>query len=397
MSRPAFTKKTLTVSAALLPLVLLFVYVAASSGPLAPTPVVVARVATAPLSPALFGIGTVQARYTYRVGPTVAGRLARVHVNVGDRVAAGQLLAEIDPVDLEDRIRAQEAAARRGKAQLVAAEADARDARARLAYAEGQAQRYNELLHARAVSEEIRDAKIREFEAAAAGFAAAAATWDAATEEVARIAAERNALVRQRANLRLTAPAAGVVVARNADPGTTLIAGQSVIDAVDPTQLWLHVRFDQATASGLAAGQPVRIVLRSRPGITFAGRVLRVEPNADAVTEEMLAKIAFDNAPAPLPPLGELAEASVQLAARPPAPVVPNAAVHRFDGVLGVWTIDGGKPRFVAVKLGASDLDGNVQVVSGLRGGEQLVLYSHEPLGARSRITIVEALGGRRS
>lgn len=381
----------------LLPLIALFAYVAVRSGPLAPTPVVIAPARIAALSPVLFGIGTVEARYTYRVGPTLAGRVSRVHVNVGDRVLAGQLLAEIDPVDLDDRIRAHDASVRRGKAQLVAAEAQGRDARNRLAYTESQAHRYTALLRARAVSEELRDAKVREFEAAAAAYAVAAANWDAAAEDVDRLAAERNALMRQRANLRLTAPAAGVVTARNADPGTTLIAGQSVIDAIDPSQIWVNVRFDQATASGLAVGQSVSIVLRSRPGVTFAGRVQRIEPHADTVTEEMLAKVVFDAAPAPLPPLGELAEASVELAALPPTTVVPNAAVHRVDGTLGVWIVGDGALRFVPVKLGASDFGGNVQVLAGLRGNEDLVLYSHQALRVRSRITIVEALGGTKS
>jgi RND family efflux transporter MFP subunit len=388
------TTRSIAVIAILLPLLALFAYVALRSGPLAPAPVVLAEVRTSTLSPGLFGIGTVEARYTYRVGPTAAGRVVRVHANVGDAVVAGQLLAEIDPVDLDDRVRAQGGAVKRAKAQLVAAEAQAHDARDRLAYAETQAQRYEELLRARAVSVETRDAKSREFASAAAAFAAATANWDAAAEELARLDAEHSALVRQRANLRLVAPAPGIVVARNADAGTTVVAGQPVIEVVDPSQLWIHVRFDQATASGLAAGQQARIVMRSRPAATLAGRVLRVEPRADVVTEEMLAKIAFDAAPVPLPPIGELAEVSVELPALPVAPVIPNAAVRRVDGALGVWTVEQGKLKFVPVKLGATDLDGNVQVLAGLRGGEKLVVYSDHTLRGHSRIKIVAALPG---
>ncbi len=72
------------------------------------------------------------------MGPTMAGRVLRVHVDVGQSVKAGQLLAEMDPVDLEDRGRSLEAAVRRAEAVL-------REAEARHAFASTQAQRYDEL------------------------------------------------------------------------------------------------------------------------------------------------------------------------------------------------------------------------------------------------------------
>ena len=61
-------------------------------------------------------VGTVEARYTYRIGPTAAGRLKQLAVEVGDVVQAGNLLGEMDPVDLDERIRAQSAAIKRAEA-----------------------------------------------------------------------------------------------------------------------------------------------------------------------------------------------------------------------------------------------------------------------------------------
>lgn len=126
MKRLHFQARTLAIMAVILPLLALFVYVALRSGPLAPVTVTVSTVEERAIAPGLFGIGTVASRYTYKIGPTVAGRLTRLAVQVGDRVQAGQLLGEMDPVDLEERIHAQEAAVKRGEAQL-------RDARSRQA------------------------------------------------------------------------------------------------------------------------------------------------------------------------------------------------------------------------------------------------------------------------
>jgi multidrug efflux pump subunit AcrA (membrane-fusion protein) len=156
--------------------------------------------------------------------------------------------------------------------------------------------------------------------------------------------------------------------------------------------LWINVRFDQLRVSGLSAGLAVQIVLRSQDGRRFGGRVLRVEPIADAVTEEILAKVTFDALPKRLPPVGELAEVTVTLSALPALPVVPNASVQRVDGRLGVWLIEDDKPRFVPVKVGATDLDGLVQIISGLKAGQRVVVYSQRALGTRSRVKIVEQL-----
>ncbi|WP_241166172.1 efflux RND transporter periplasmic adaptor subunit, partial [Citrobacter freundii] len=132
----------------------------------------------------------------------------------------------------------------------------------------------------------------------------------------------------------------------------TIVAGQAVVEVIDPKSLWINARFDQISASGLAEGLPTLIVLRSRGGQTLKGRVLRVEPKADAVTEETLAKVIFDNKPEPLPPVGELAEVTVDLPALPAAPLIPNASVQREGDKVGVWQIVDGDLHFSPVKLG---------------------------------------------
>lgn len=372
--------RTLTLVAVLVPLLALFVYVTLRSGPLAPVPVTVTSVESRAITPALFGIGTVEARYTYKIGPIFAGRVKRVDVHVGDLVRAGQVLGEMDPVDLNERIRAQ-------KATLKRAEAQRNEAQARQDYAQTQAHRYEQLLAARSTSEEIAATKKHNLQLAEA-------TLSAAKEEFFRVRAEHEALVVQRINLRLVAPTDALVSMRNAEPGTTVVAGQAVVELIDPKSLWVNVRFDQIHAGGATANLPTQIVLRSQAGVVQTGRVLRVEPLADAVTEETLAKVVFDELPEPLPPIGELAEITVALLPLPAAPVIPNAAIQRIDGRLGVWQIMNGDLRFTPVSLGLADLDGYVQVREGLKVGDQVVVYSAKALTASIRIAIADHIPG---
>ena len=372
--------RTLALLAVIIPLLVLFIYVGLRSGPLAPVAVTVASVESRAITPALFGIGTVEARYTYKIGPTFAGRVKRLEVHVGDQVKAGQVLGEMEPVDLDDRVRSQESVFKRAEAAL-------REAEARQAYAQTQARRYEQLFAVRSTSEEIVTTKRQELQIADAALSAA-------REDIARARSDREGLVAQRSNLRLIAPVDGVVAVRDADPGTTIVAGQAVVEVIDPKSLWINARFDQISASGLAGGLPTLIVLRSRGGQTLKGRVLRVEPKADAVTEETLAKVTFDNKPEPLPPVGELAEVTVDLPALPAAPLIPNAAVQREGDKVGVWQIVDADLHFSPVKLGTSDLNGYVQVREGLKNGDQVVTYSEKALTARSRIHVVDHIPG---
>ena len=380
MKRLPLKRRTLALLAVIVPLLALLAYVALRSGPLAPVAVTVATVDSRAITPSLFGIGIIGARYTYKIGPTFAGRVKRLDLHVGDRVKAGQILGEMDPVDLDDRVRSQVSALKRAEAAL-------REMAARQSFAQSQARRYEQLFVARSVSEEMVTTKRQELQIADAALAAA-------QEEVARARSDRDAVLAQRGNLRLIAPVDGVVAVRNADPGTTIVAGQAVVEVIDPKSLWIDVRFDQISASGLAAGLSARIELRSRGGRTLKGRVLRTEPKADAVTEETLAKVTFDDQPEPLPPVGELAEVTVDLPAIPSAPTVLNAAVRRDGDRVGVWRVVDGDLQFTPVKLGASDLEGRVQVLEGLSDGHQVVVYSEKALTARSRITVVERIPG---
>ncbi|QXL84019.1 efflux RND transporter periplasmic adaptor subunit [Comamonas sp. NLF-1-9] len=373
-------RRTLALFAVLLPLAALLAWVALRSGPMAPVQVTQARVESAQLAPALFGIGTVEARHTMRLGPTVAARVKHLDVDVGDVVRAGQLLGEMEPVDLDERLQALQALRKRSQAAL-------REATARQGFASAQAERYAQLLAAHSTSEELLLTKRQELAVADAALAAA-------REDLVRTTADIAALRAQRGQLRLVANKDGIVSAREAEPGSTVVAGQAVLEVIAPASLWINLRLDQISAAGLAPGLPAQIRLRSRRSEPLTGRVLRVEPKADAVTEELLAKVVFEQLPTPLPPLGELAEVTLQLPALAATPVLPNAALHHRGGETGVWQVADGRARFVPVKTGRSDLQGRVQIVTGLQAEDTVIVHSERALTDKRRVQQVARIAG---
>ena len=216
-----------------------------SQGPLAPAKVTVAKVEQGPLVASTFGIGTVEARRGYALGPTVASRVLRVLVDQGDTVKAGQLVAELDPVDLTDRVTSGELAAERAASTIRAAEAQLAEAQSRAQVAVSGARRYVELRAQGFVSQEATDAKAHEANAAKAGVDAAVAQVTAARRDHERAQADVAGIGKLRTQARLVSPVDGVVSARLVEPGTTVVAGQAVVQVIDPATLWVRARIDQ--------------------------------------------------------------------------------------------------------------------------------------------------------
>ena len=372
-----------------------FAFLVLRSGPLAPIRVTVAAAEEGTLTPALFGIGTVEARRAYLIGPTSAGRVLKVLVDVGEVVKAGQLLAEMDPVDLDERVLALEASIARANSAIAAAEAQRQDALARSRLAVMNTRRYVDLGEKKFVSTSAVEAKQQEQASAQAVISAAEANLAGAGQDMARLMAERDGLRQQRNNVRLLAPTDGVITARDAEPGSTVVAGQAVIRLIEPASLWIRVRFDQGRSGGLAVGLPAVIALRSNPAQLLRGKVVRLEMLSDSVTEERVAQVAFDSIPADVS-LGELAEVTLALPAGRSGLLLPNASIKQQGGKTGVWVYDDGALRFVAVAPGASSLDGKVLVLGGLKAGERVVVHSEKELLAGSRIKVVESLSGPR-
>ncbi len=396
MKRPGVSTKQLGLIIFGVVLLVGFALVVSRSGPLAPIQVTVSRAEAGTVATSLFGIGTIEARRSYFIGPTAAGRVQSIHVDVGDSVKAGQVLAEIDPIDLEERMRSLEAAYARAQSAVVAAEAQRKDTQARSELARLNAKRYLDLGEKRFVSSSAVESKQQELTSAQAAHESADANLLGARQELTRLKADQEGLRQQRQNLRLMAPRDGMVTSRDAEPGSTVIAGQSVVKLIEPESLWVKVRLDQGRSRGLTVGLPAQVSLRSNLAAELNGKVVRVEPVSDSVTEERIAFVALEKLPLGLT-VGELAEVSVNTVQGASMPTLPNAAIkHTVQGT-GIWVVRDGKPVFTKVAVGETSLDGLVQIRDGLHAGDMVITYSEKELAEGSRIKVVERLVGSKS
>ncbi|MEZ4271313.1 MAG: efflux RND transporter periplasmic adaptor subunit [Myxococcota bacterium] len=383
--------KLVVLIASLILFVAAFFWLLTTQGPLAPVGVQRGSVVRADVSASVFGIGTVDARLAYAVGPIAPGRLLRVLVDQGEAVKAGQLLAEMDPVDLDRRVEAAKRTVTRSRQAVQVADAQVTEASSRARLAVKNLDRDRELYEQHVISKQTFDNSTSEAERAEAALAAARANAEVVKQDIGRVDAELQGLGSLRDSLRLVSPVDGVIVSREAEPGTTVVAGQAVLRVVVPESLWVRARVDQSRAQGVHPGQPASIVLRSTPDTPMPGRVARIEMQSDPVTEERIVNVSFDAPPARLY-LGELAEVTIQLPGMSDVLVVPSAAIAREGSQTGVWQMVNKRARFKAVSVGSQAQADVTQILSGLVEGDSVIVYSSAQLkpGARVREQEIE-------
>lgn len=322
----------------------------------------------------VFGLGSIEARVLSRVGFEVAGTLVDVLADHGDRVAAGAVLARLNPASQQARLARAEAAILSVQAAVARAEAQRERAEAQLAQRRATAQRRRELASRGAGS--VEAAELAETEAVSAQGDLAVNRADAMVARAALAEAQAN-LQAERTTLAkhiLTAPFDAMVIARTREPGSALNPGEAVFTLVAPDSLWALAFVDEGRAGDIAVGQPARVTLRSRPGSPMEAEVVRIGLEADRVTEERRVHVRCRSCPI-TPVIGEQAEVVIQTGRLARALLVPEAAVHGFDGVSGtVWTVEDGRLAQRRVRFAARLIDARLAITEGLPEGAAVAI-----------------------
>ena len=328
----------------------------------------------------IYGLGTVEARILSRVGFEVGGALTALAVDAGDRVAPGQEMASLHAAEQEARVARARAAVAANEANLAKADAAVVRARAVLAQSEAANRRQQGLAQRDVTSIQRAEEAQRDEDVARADLAVAEA-------DVAVIRAQgmdAAAGLRQEETLlahhRLIAPYDALVVARHAEAGAVVKAGDPVLTLIDPATVWIQAYVDEERAGQLALGQPGTIRLRSQPAAEFRGTIARIGIESDRVNEERRVWLTCADCPAEMF-LGEQAEVRILTGTRATALMVPELAITGFDGHRGtVWTVVDGRLTRAELTFGARDDRGRVEVIGGLPEGAMIV--ARVPKGA---------------
>ena len=314
----------------------------------------------------VFGLGTVEARVTSKVGFKVAGVLVDLRADVGDRVAKGAVLARLDDREQSAQVARAKASVEQTEANLQRAKASVEKAEANYANAKNINARRQALLKSSNTS-------IESAQTAQAVQDAALGDVNVAKSDVlvaqANISDAKAQLQLQSTTLdfyTLTAPYDAMVTARLKELGSALGAGEPVFTLIDPKSVWVLAYVDESKAGEIKVGEPVAIVLRSQPGQRIPGHVARIEPESDRVNEERRIEVAFDQIPANAN-LGEQAEVYITTVHLAQPLLVQEAAIAGLGKTGGtVWTVENGHLQQRHVTLGHRLLDGRFEITGGV-------------------------------
>ena len=321
----------------------------------------------------VYGLGTVEARIVSKIGFEVGAALTELLVDSNEAVQKGQILAKLDPAEQEARVARAEAGTAASQAAILKAEASVARAKAVLAQRLAANARQRELASRSAISATQAEEAQRDVDVAAADLTVSQSEVAVVT---AQAADARAALQYEQTLLNhhvLKAPFDAVIVERHAEAGTVVRAGDVIFTLMDPKTVWVQAYIDEGRAGELAVGQSAEIRLRSLPHSVFSGVVARIGIESDRVNEERRVWITCSDCPGQVF-LGEQAEVRITTAVLESAVLVPEIAVHGFDGHQGrVWVVQNGRLAEVPLIFGHRTEDARIEVVSGLQEGARIV------------------------
>ncbi|MGC2507894.1 MAG: efflux RND transporter periplasmic adaptor subunit [Candidatus Acidiferrales bacterium] len=296
-----------------------------------------------------------------KVSALVAGRIAELKVAEGDRVHAGEILAQLDDHSYHDQLRQAEAAEQQAKANIENAQLT---------------EQRNQDLFQRGIAarKDLEDAKTQQSVAAAALQQAEAAL------SIARL---------QLARTEIASPLNGIVAKRFASVGEQVdgTAAQPIVEVANIREIEFLGNAPAMYLGKMRRGEVVDVTSDALPGRKFQGHVVAISPSVDPSTGVGLARIDIPNSDGQLR-LGIFLSANIPIATRANALCVPPQAVYRDEsGQTRVYVVKGGTATAVPVTLGI-ETKNLVQLSSGATEGETVILTGGYGLPDTAKVQI---------
>ena len=302
--------------------------------------------------------GDIQPRYESQLGFRVGGKLIARKVEVGSTVKRGQVLMQLDPLDLQ-------LAQSQAKAGVSAAESN-------MSLAKAEVDRYRELRQKNFVSQALLDSKEATYKSALASH----------EQAVAALKVQSN----QSSYSNLVADADGVITAIQAEVGQVVSAGLPVVKLARSGEKEVRVSIPEDQVEALRRVSELSVRTWANPAVAIEGKLRELSPVADPATRTYTAKISLPKA-GPEVRLGMTA--TVQLAAAAPAAIrLPMTALVKHKEGTAVWVVENGMVNLVPVQV-ASATGNELLVAAGLNPGQAVVTAGVNQLRHGQKVTLL--------
>lgn len=326
-----------------------------------------------------------------------SGYLKKWYFDIGARVKAGQVLAEIDAPELDQQLRQAKANLQQAQAALEQALANRQQSKANEEYAKVSADRWKELAKQGVFSSQDNDQKQSQYQALVANGQALDKAIAAARSNVS--AQEANiSLLEQLQDYRIVkAPFDGVITARNTDIGALINAGNGGtaqelfrISAADRLRLFVNV--PEVSSRAAVPGVDAELILAEYPGRKFHGKLVRTADAMDSATRTLLTEIDVDNSSGELRP-GSYAEVHMALPGARALIVPVSSVLFRSEGLrVGVVRSDtagANKVEMVPVTVG-KDFGNEIEITSGITERDRIIESPSDSLTSGTVVRVIE-------
>ena len=317
--------------------------------------------------------GNIQAITEAPILARADGYLKRRMVDLGDRVRAGQPVAEIEAPELDDQVRQAQANLQQARAGLDQALANYEQGKSNMEFARVTAERWNHLIARGAVSRQENDqyqaqyrSQVANLQALEKAIAAQHSTISAAEASVARLEQMQSYRV-------VKAPFAGVITVRNLDVGALVNAGSTLLFRIAQTDiLRTYVNVPQASASTIRPGQTAHLRVSNVPSREFAGTVARTANALDPNSRTLLVEIHVPNTEGTLLP-GMYAQVDLSSTRKNPTLLIPSEAlIVRADGAVAAVVRPDHMVHLQKIQIGR-DYGDRMEVIGGLQEGDTII------------------------
>lgn len=345
------------------------------------------------------------------IAPKIAGKVASVNVQVGDKVEKGQVLFTLDSADLEAQLQEQQASLESSKANLAKTQGSAYDQQViqaeqavqdrQIAYndAKNKYDLNKQLYAAGAISKTALDDYQNQYQSAQVDLKAAQDNLNllkeksgpesisVATAQVNQAAAGVEAASEQLKNTVITSPISGIVSVRNVDEGEIVSSATAALTVIDTDTMTAEISVPDKLAAQVKKGQTVPVKINALNDKTFNGVVDYVSPDADSKSQAYTIKITLQTTDDLKS--GMFARAILPESKKDNILTVPNQAVKVENGVSYVYTVAEGAVKKVAVTTGLAN-DKITEITSGLKAGDEVITEGQLFLNEGQKVNIVK-------
>jgi RND family efflux transporter MFP subunit len=294
-------------------------------------------------------------------------------VDIGDRVKAGQTLAEIDAPELTDQVAQAKATVRQAQAALEQATANVQQGRTDMELARVMAQRSRQLVAKGAVSKQDDDQSQAQYNSKLAALQSLERAIDVQRANIASAQSNVARLEKMQSYCLVQAPFDGVITLRNVDVGALVNSGSTLLFRIAQTStLRTYVNVPQTYADSIRPGEPAVLTVSNLPGRQFMGQVARNASALDPSSRTLLVEIQVPNADSLLLP-GMYAQVELRsVRADPPLLVPSDAMIVRADGAQVAVVRPDRTVHLQKIEVGR-DYGDRLEVLKGLSEGDTII------------------------